>query len=84
MVEENTSSFFSGIISMIRPNQSWVAKWNGVSGKPGLYAIKVNEPFEMTETYEREARNQFSGKKRRGSHFEEDEDEGQYSVESDE
>jgi len=52
MVEESTSSSYSGIISMIRPQRSWVAKWNGVDGKPGLYAIKVNEPFDNMDMYE--------------------------------
>lgn len=37
-----TSSRFEGIISMINPQQSWVARWNRMESKiPGCYALDV-------------------------------------------
>ena len=52
---ENSSPSFSGMISMMRPKDSWVARWNGIktvtdeeepkiiTRMPGLYAIKVTD-----------------------------------------
>ena len=35
---------FSGMISMMMPAESWVAKWNNVTGKmPGIYAMHVKD-----------------------------------------
>ncbi|CAK8698474.1 transcription elongation factor SPT4-like [Clavelina lepadiformis] len=37
-----TSSSFDGTISMMSPDDSWVAKWQGIKKfKPGVYAISV-------------------------------------------
>ena len=42
MVYECTSSSFDGVISMITPEDSWVAKWQRISNfKPGVYAVTV-------------------------------------------
>lgn len=41
-VQECTSSIFEGLISMIDPAHSWVAKWQRLEGYVrGVYAIKV-------------------------------------------
>ena len=68
---------------MIRPNESWVAKWNGVSGKfqPGLYAVGVNEHLEP-DVYETEKVEKAPKKKANINNIE-DEDDGEYSVGSD-
>ena len=34
---------FSGLVSIMMPNSSWVAKWNGIMGIPGVYALQVLE-----------------------------------------
>ena len=37
-----TSARFEGIISLINPSQSWVAKWNRIEHRvPGCYALDV-------------------------------------------
>lgn len=37
-----TSSAFEGIIAMMQPNDSWVAKWQHIVGQEkGIYAISV-------------------------------------------
>ena len=37
-----TSARFEGIISLINPKQSWVAKWNHLEDRvPGCYAVDV-------------------------------------------
>ena len=39
---EHTTANFSGCISLIDPQMSWVAKWNLINHKkPGVYAIDV-------------------------------------------
>ncbi|GAC77081.1 hypothetical protein PANT_24d00032 [Moesziomyces antarcticus T-34] len=41
-VAECTTSNFDGMISMLRPDESWVAKWQRIEKRlPGLYAVKV-------------------------------------------
>lgn len=41
-VLDSTSSTFSGLIGMIQPKGSWVARWQNIGGKErGLYAVKV-------------------------------------------
>jgi transcription elongation factor SPT4 len=41
-VHDCTTSYFSGMISMIEPDGSWVAKWQRIgSFEPGMYAIEV-------------------------------------------
>lgn len=41
-VAECTTSNFDGMISMLRPEESWVAKWQRIEKRlPGLYAVKV-------------------------------------------
>lgn len=43
MVYECTSSSFDGMIAMMSPDDSWVAKWQRTKNfKPGCYAISVN------------------------------------------
>merc|ERR1719378_31491 len=38
-----TSSNFDGIISMMNPEDSWVAKWQRIDKlKPGCYAVSVS------------------------------------------
>ncbi|CAG5097104.1 Oidioi.mRNA.OKI2018_I69.XSR.g14934.t1.cds [Oikopleura dioica] len=40
---ECTSSSFTGMIGMMTPDQSWVAKWQRIDKfTPGMYAISVN------------------------------------------
>nr|NP_001071824.1 SPT4 protein [Ciona intestinalis]BAE06712.1 Ci-SPT4 [Ciona intestinalis] len=42
MVYDCTSSSFDGIISMMAPDESWVAKWQRIKKfSPGCYAISV-------------------------------------------
>uniref|UniRef100_H2ZEU0 Transcription elongation factor SPT4 n=1 Tax=Ciona savignyi TaxID=51511 RepID=H2ZEU0_CIOSA len=42
MVYDCTSSSFDGLISMMAPDESWVAKWQRIKKfKPGCYAISV-------------------------------------------
>ncbi|KAJ3356321.1 hypothetical protein AMAG_02581 [Allomyces macrogynus ATCC 38327] len=42
-VAECTSSTFEGAIAMLKPERSWVAKWQRVDPYvPGLYAIRVS------------------------------------------
>ncbi|KAL0994785.1 hypothetical protein UPYG_G00127130 [Umbra pygmaea] len=42
MVYECTSSSFDGVIAMMSPEDSWVAKWQRISNfKPGVYAVTV-------------------------------------------
>ncbi|CAM9165292.1 unnamed protein product [Choristocarpus tenellus] len=41
-VQECTTTYFSGLMSMIEPDSSWVAKWQRINGcRPGMYAIEV-------------------------------------------
>merc|ERR1712174_91153 len=43
MVIECTSASFDGLIGMMNPDQSWVAKWQRIEKfTPGMYAISVN------------------------------------------
>ena len=42
------------MISMMMPQESWVGKWNNISGKmPGIYAMHVKEN-DGEEKYERQ------------------------------
>lgn len=42
MVYECTSSSFDGVIAMMSPEDSWVAKWQRIGNfKPGVYAVTV-------------------------------------------
>jgi len=44
-IGECTSSSFEGLISMMDPNSSWVARWQRINGPQyarGVYAISVN------------------------------------------
>ncbi|XP_042286723.1 transcription elongation factor SPT4 isoform X1 [Thunnus albacares] len=42
MVYECTSSSFDGVIAMMSPEDSWVAKWQRIGNfKPGVYAVSV-------------------------------------------
>ncbi|OMJ21200.1 Transcription elongation factor SPT4 [Smittium culicis] len=41
-VMDCTSSNFDGIIALVDPNRSWVARWNHLSSyHPGIYASHV-------------------------------------------
>ncbi|PWN53274.1 putative SPT4-transcription elongation protein [Violaceomyces palustris] len=41
-VAECTTANFDGVIAMLRPEDSWVAKWQRIEKRlPGLYAVKV-------------------------------------------
>ena len=43
---------FSGLVSIMMPNCSWVAKWNGLEGGvPGVYALYVIEESNDNEGY---------------------------------
>eukprot|EP00611_Tribonema_gayanum_P012096 TRINITY_DN2263_c0_g1_i3.p2 TRINITY_DN2263_c0_g1~~TRINITY_DN2263_c0_g1_i3.p2 ORF type:complete len:132 (-),score=43.75 TRINITY_DN2263_c0_g1_i3:27-422(-) len=45
-VHECTSSYFSGMIAMLNPKESWVARWQRIRAfKPGMYAIEVIGEF---------------------------------------
>ena len=47
---------FSGMISLIMPNDSWVAKWNGLDeNMPGVYAIAIQNDAQ-TEREEMQER----------------------------
>ncbi len=38
-----TSSAFDGLVSLMQPKDSWVAKWQNIQRKvPGVYAISVS------------------------------------------
>ena len=50
-LHEHTSGNFSGMIALVAPRQSWVAKWNGIVDLiPGMYAIDVKPGVQMHET----------------------------------
>lgn len=41
---------FVGMVSLIQPTHSWVAKWNDLKKRvPGVYAISVGGPVERQE-----------------------------------
>ena len=41
---DQLTPYFSGLVSLMLPNSSWVAKWNDLEGKkPGIYALKIIE-----------------------------------------
>lgn len=41
-MEEATSQVFEGLITLVDPKTSWVAKWQRLDGYyPGVYAVKV-------------------------------------------
>lgn len=54
-IQDCTSRLFEGLITMSRPKESWVAKWQRLdSYVPGVYAVKVigmlpNEVLGMLE-----------------------------------
>ena len=42
MVHECTSSNFDGLVAMMKPQESWAARWQGISAfVPGCYALRV-------------------------------------------
>lgn len=42
MVHEVTSSNFDGLIAVMKPQESWTARWQGISNfVPGCYALRV-------------------------------------------
>ncbi|CAM9769442.1 unnamed protein product [Ascophyllum nodosum] len=54
-VQDCTTTYFSGMIGMIDPSDSWVAKWQQIGGcRSGMYAIEVigELPAEVLEFLE--------------------------------
>ena len=50
-ISECQSEFFSGLVSVMLPSQSWTAKWNKLETRhPGIYAITVLSDVEENET----------------------------------
>merc|ERR1712232_72819 len=44
LIGELTTSKFSGVMAVINPLNSWIARWYHISnGVPGLYAMKIPE-----------------------------------------
>eukprot|EP00900_Chrysochromulina_parva_P022942 jgi/Chrpa1/5281/Chrysochromulina_OHIO_Genome00006718-RA len=42
MVYECTSANFDGMVAMMKPHESWVARWQGITNwVPGCYALRV-------------------------------------------
>ena len=42
MVMECTSAQFDGLVAMMKPHESWAARWQGISSwTPGCYALRV-------------------------------------------
>ena len=42
MVQECTSANFDGLIAIMKPTESWCARWQGISTfVPGCYALRV-------------------------------------------
>lgn len=42
MVQQCTSSNFDGLIAIMKPTESWAARWQGISNfVPGCYALRV-------------------------------------------
>ena len=42
MVAQCTSSNFDGLIAIMKPNESWAARWQGITNHvPGCYALRV-------------------------------------------
>ncbi|KAK3067816.1 transcription elongation factor spt4 [Teratosphaeriaceae sp. CCFEE 6253] len=42
VIQEATSQVFEGLVTIVDPEHSWVAKWQRLQDyKPGTYAIKV-------------------------------------------
>lgn len=60
-VNQWTTMSFDGIVSLMKPMESWVAKWQGLREMtPGCYAIKVfgtrpDDERQVAEEYERDA-----------------------------
>ena len=43
-MSECTSPYFTGMVSVIQPSNSWVAKWQRIiQKKPGVYALEVTD-----------------------------------------
>jgi len=58
-VNECTSASFDGLVALMDPDSSWVARWQRITGKTyslGLYAMSVNGrlPPEVIEDVERQ------------------------------
>ncbi|KAL1929442.1 hypothetical protein VTP01DRAFT_1580 [Rhizomucor pusillus] len=55
-VNECTSSKFEGMVAMMQPNESWVARWQRIETyQKGIYAIRVygQIPEEIEDELER-------------------------------
>ncbi|GBG30937.1 Transcription elongation factor SPT4 [Hondaea fermentalgiana] len=64
IVEGATTKNFEGLVAMMQPKDSWVAKWQRIDRfVPGTYAIKVNEEAsEEVQEHCREAKRRNLGK----------------------
>jgi hypothetical protein len=52
-VFERTSGHFAGMISMMKPMESWVGSWNHLEARnPGVYAVDVDGELEPDEVEE--------------------------------
>ena len=41
-VLDSTAITFMGLVGMVKPKESWVARWQGISGRAkGMYAARV-------------------------------------------
>lgn len=55
IVHQCTSSNFDGLIAIMKPSESWAARWQGIASfVPGCYALRVqgNLPSEHIVTLE--------------------------------
>ena len=49
-MQMNTTTVFEGLVSLMNPYESWVAKWNGLDNRvPGCYALDVLRGEESGE-----------------------------------
>ena len=83
-VDVDVTQDFVGMISLMMPQESWVARWNEIRYCiPGVYAIKVPEANEDEE--EEEVQRGVKGKKgKTGKEHEEDDDMRDFLVPDDE
>ncbi len=57
-VHQCTTAYFAGLIALVSPDESWVAKWQRIDQfKPGMYAVDMvgclpDEDIEYLEDHE--------------------------------
>lgn len=57
-INECTSTVFDGMVALLKPDQSWVAKWQRLREYvPGLYALRVTGRVPDDVEYELSRRN---------------------------